>query len=194
MTCQVFVILPGSFWVRGVKCFNAAEAKLSHGRCVPDGGRAYGVGFPCVWLFAGIGKLGDEAVTGPWGCCFRKGPDVVCTQQHSSHTKVVEFHCWSDSSGFWMKKILSPKCHQQAQGPWSQSPLWVMQGFRWRWNYRAVAAGDTAAVTLSEYHKFINHKVCHNVIVPDLGMCSCQQDCQDCTLTPHGNSLYLLYN
>lgn len=121
--------------------------------------------------------------------CLGYPPNCIADTER----KFSFFPCWRDWFELWVKKILSAKLPNRPK-ICSHHPCHESLRFKQLWNYRAMATGNTAAVTLSEYHEFINHKVCHNVIVPDLGMCSCQQDCQDCTLTPHGNSFYLLYN
>jgi len=64
---KYFFILPGSFWVTKGKCFNAAEAKQSHGGCVCGRGcEKCSVGFPSVWLFAGL----DGIKAGWWSSCL----------------------------------------------------------------------------------------------------------------------------
>lgn len=156
------------------------------------------MGSPPDWCFTDIGGIKVDSWSSDWVPEGAIAETVlilsgVPTQLHSRYREEVQFHCWRDWFELWVKKILSAKLPNRPK-VCSHHPCHESLRFKQLWNYRAMATGNTAAVTLSEYHEFINHKVCHNVIVPDLGMCSCQQDCQDCTLTPHGNSFYLLYN
>lgn len=142
-------------------------------------------------------RLCDEEVTSSLDevatVAFRRALTSFGTlTQQCSHTMVIESHSLSDWSGFWAKKIPTPKFQQQAQGLQSLSVR--CSGFKQLQNYRAMPTGSTAAVTISECRELINQKVCHSVIVPDLGMCGCQQEHRNCTLTPCGKSLYLLYN